>query len=86
MATRVATLMLRYHVNEAKVLNEIERLLPFLDLPGQWSIDVMQNGDDFWIIDMALAENSALKECVPPGLLKHREENWLPELQEPETK
>lgn len=77
------TLMFRYHANEAKVLNEIRRLLPFLNLPGQWSIDVMQNGDDFWIIDMALAENSALKECVPAGLLRHREENWLPAILEP---
>lgn len=72
------TLMGRYYKDGGRVRTEINRLLPFLDLPGQWSIDVMQNGDDFWIIDMALAENSALKECVPVGLLRHREENWLP--------
>ena len=40
----------------------------------------MQNGEDFFIIDMALAENSALNECVPKGLLKKAEENWLPDL------
>lgn len=72
------TMMLRYNTNVGRVLREVERLLPFLNLPGQWSIDVMQNGDDFWLIDMALAENSALRECVPAGLLKHREEDWLP--------
>ncbi len=76
--------MFRYHVNEARILNEIERVLPFLNLPGQWSISVMQNDDDFWIIDMVLAENSALKECVPARLLRHREENWLPAISEPE--
>ena len=80
------TLMARYHENEARIKSEIERLLPFLELPGQWSIDVMQNGDDFWVIDMALAGNSALSHCVPKGLLKHQEENWLPVLSGAETK
>ena len=38
----------------------------------------MQNGDDFYIIDMALAANSALVECVPKNLLKPLQENWIP--------
>ena len=42
----------------------------------------MQNGDDFYIIDMALAATSALSECVPPGLLKPLKENWLPVIPE----
>ena len=46
------------------------KLLPFLDLRGQWSIDVMQNGEDFWIIDMALAKDSALLSCVPKDKIK----------------
>ncbi|CDQ41878.1 hypothetical protein [Virgibacillus salexigens] len=29
-------------------------------LKGKWSIDVMKNGEDFWIIDMARMERSAL--------------------------
>ena len=80
------TLMARYRDNEARIKAEIERLLPFLNLAGQWSIDIMQNGDDFWVIDMALAENSALSHCIPEGLLRHREENWLPVLSGAETK
>ena len=40
----------------------------------------MQNGDDFYIIDMALADNSALNDCVPKGMLKKTEENWIPKL------
>ena len=51
-------------------------------LVREWSIDVMQNGDDFYIIDMALAATSALSECVPPGLLKPLKENWLPVIPE----
>ena len=45
-------------------------------------MDVMQNGDDFYIIDMALAATSALSECVPNGILKAEKEDWLPRLTE----
>lgn len=46
------------------------------------SVDIMQNGDDFYIIDMALTATSALNECVPVGLLKPLKENWLPVIPE----
>lgn len=69
----------RYENNIQKVLDEVRKLLPDTDLTGQWSIDIMQNGDDFWLIDMATAATSALKECVPPEKLKPAvEPNWLP--------
>lgn len=45
---------------------------------GQWSIDVMRNGDDYYIIDMALAENSALNDCVPRDKLRAYPQQWLP--------
>ena len=41
-------------------------------------MDIMQNGEDFWLIDMGVAENSALYDCVPKALRKRQEENWLP--------
>ena len=72
-------LMNRYHANKQKVINAIHDMLPNAELTGQWSIDVMQNGDDFYIIDMALAQNSALIECVPKELRKTTPENWIPE-------
>ena len=72
------TLMARYKENADKVKKHIEEMLPYFLLEGQWSIDVMQNGDDFYIIDMALATNSALVECVPKNLLKPAKENWIP--------
>lgn len=75
------TLMDRYHENVDLVVAEIARLLPDLRLHGQWSIDVMQNGDEFWLIDMALAENSFYyKNCVPEVLRRPTKENWLPSL------
>lgn len=72
------TLMARYKESADKVKKHIEEMLPYFLLEGQWSIDVMQNGDDFYIIDMALATNSALVECVPKNLLKPAKENWIP--------
>ena len=74
------TLMKRYDENKDMVVFKIKELLPDIDLAGQWSVDVMQNGDDFWIIDMALAVNSALVDCVPPNKLKPVKEDWLPKL------
>lgn len=74
------TLMDRYYVNKDAVLDHIAQILPGLDLKGQWSIDVMQNGEDFWIIDMALAENSAFYNYVPEDLRRPIEENWIPRL------
>lgn len=73
------TLMRRYEENKDAVLRHVQDLLPHLDLTGQWSLDVMQNGDDFWLIDMADAANSALADCVPAGKLKKAEEKWLPD-------
>ena len=52
------------------------------DLEGQWSVDVMQDGTDLYLIDMAPAENSALYDCVPKELRNPMKENWLPRLDE----
>lgn len=45
-----------------------------------FDLDVMQNGNDFYIIDMALAAESALKNYVPKGRLHPVKEDWIPEL------
>ena len=73
-------LMEQYRKNIGKVKENLKRMLPEIDLTGQWSMDIMQNGNDFYLIDMALAENSALKECVPKSLLKKVEEDWIPRI------
>ena len=73
-------LMERYENNVDRVVKEVGHLLPDLALTGQWSLDVMQNGDDFYIIDMAPAENSALSDCVPKEKLRPVIEDWLPKL------
>lgn len=70
----------RYNENVDKLTKEVEKLISNMDLPGQWSIDIMQNGEDFYIIDMALASQSALNDCVNPSKLRLPIENWLPKL------
>lgn len=56
--------------NKDLVSNELLKLVKKCSLTGQYSIDVMKNGNDFYIIDMALASESALKDCIPAGKLK----------------
>lgn len=74
----------RYNKNLEKVSDEINKLIKNVNLSGQWSLDVMQNGDDFWLIDMALANESALRDVVPKEKLKQQRIDWIPKI--PETK
>lgn len=68
----------RYNESVQIVLAELKKVIPRIELTGQWSIDVMRNGDDYYIIDMALAENSALNDCVPREKLRAYPQQWLP--------
>lgn len=74
-----------YEKHKNLVMKKIAQLLPGLSLylDGQWSIDIMLNGDDFWIIDMALAEESAYYESVPEEKRIKSNTSWIPKL--PET-
>lgn len=69
----------RYEKNKDLVVEKIRNILPNISLTGQWSVDVMQNGEDFWLIDMARAENSAFYDsAVPIADRRPSAENWLP--------
>lgn len=70
-------LMHRYDENKEDVIRHVTELLSHLNLTGQWSLDIMQNGKNFYVIDMALAANSAFSEKVK-GLNAIKEE-WIPE-------
>jgi hypothetical protein len=72
--------MKRYTESKNTIIQKLRDMLPQINLAGQWSIDIMQNGSDSYIIDMALAANSALKECVPNGVIKSLEEDWMPRI------
>lgn len=69
-----------YTENIGRVEAAVSEFIREVDLQGQWSLDIMQQGKDFWIIDMALAQNSALYSCVPDHLKAPLEEEWLPKL------
>lgn len=73
-------LMRQYTEQKDTIVEHLKAMLPNIHLHGQWSIDIMQNGSDFYIIDMALAANSALNSCIPAGKLKIAEEDWLPKI------
>lgn len=73
-------LMERYRSCVGIVQEPLEKLTPLIPLKGQWSLDIMCSGSEYYLIDMALATQSALKECIPKGRLKQVEENWIPRL------
>lgn len=76
-------LMQRYEENKDTVCEHAQNIASLdNELTGQWSMDIMQNGDDFWLIDMAPAFLSAYHECIPAGKLKTTEQDWLPEIPE----
>ena len=55
-----------YEENKYMVLNMVAAAMDHVTgLSGPWSIDVMQTGDRFYIIDMAVAEESAYWEFRP---------------------
>ena len=69
----------RFNENKDIVINHTKTLLPYVNLTGQWSIDIMQNKNTFWFIDMALAELSAFYEQeVPIEKRVPTKENWIP--------
>ena len=70
----------RYDEHVDMLTKKIQNFIPMVDLKGQWSLDIMQNDNDFWLIDMALANQSALTDVVPPHKLKKQSINWLPTL------
>ena len=77
---RKDALLAEFDANKGKVAEETGRLLPDVKLSGQWSIDIMQEGKDFYLIDMALAESSAYYDTVPEAKRRRTPENWLPEI------
>lgn len=57
-------IMDEYNEYLPRVRKAINELLPEVSLSGQYSIDVMKNGDDLYVIDLALMSESALTELL----------------------
>lgn len=81
-AMREPSLMREYGESKDLVAAHVRELLPGLGLAGQWSLDIMRDGDDCWLIDMAPAGRSTFYErTVPKGKRRPMVENWMPELE-----
>lgn len=77
-----ATLMERFERFKGEVIEGVNSLLPYLDLSGQWSLDVMLNdteGDQLYAIDMAPAASSAFYEHVSEDKRNPMLVDWLPD-------
>lgn len=59
-------IMSEFHKNKDLIKQHVQDLLPDLNLSGQWSLDIMQNDDTFWLIDMAIAQRSAFYDTAVP--------------------
>lgn len=73
----------KYNSSKDLVALKMQELLQKtdIDLKGQWSVDIMKNGNTYWLIDMALAQNSAYYSYVPEELrnpVPQEKEPWLP--------
>ena len=53
-----------------------------IDTILQFLYHIMQNGNDFWLIDMARASESALSDCVPKEKLRKEPLPFLAPLKE----
>ena len=64
-----------FSMYKEKLQEKLQALLPNIPLSGPWSLDILKNGEDFYLIDMAQAQSSALA-----GEIAHRplKENWMP--------
>lgn len=54
-----------FNTHVTTINKNLEKLIPNINLQGQYSIDVMKNGEDFYVIDMALMSESALVNLLP---------------------
>lgn len=74
-------LVTRYEENKDIVFEHVQEIISDINMDGHWSIDIMQNGELFYLIDMAPAQNSAFyEETVPECKRVGITENWLPDL------
>ncbi|WP_010078307.1 hypothetical protein [Liquorilactobacillus mali] len=59
-----------FNDNVGRINNNVQSIIDVLSLKGCWSLDVMKSGNDFYLIDMAKMESSALTELINPKRLQ----------------
>ena len=76
-------LMARYNMHKDEIMSHLRHIAELTNsLTGQWSVDIMENGSTFWLIDMAQAQNSTFYEDTVPEEKRVPAEynNWIPKL------
>lgn len=68
----------KYEVNKNIILENLQPIVDKLDLTGQWSLDIMDDGEKLWLIDMAVAEQSTFYESIPEEKRRPVLEVWIP--------
>lgn len=68
----------KYEANKGDILKHLKPIVEKLSLKGQWSLDIMDDGEQLWLIDMAVAEQSTFYESVPEDKRKPVLEQWVP--------
>lgn len=68
----------KYNDNKDNIVKNLQSIVDKLDLTGQWSLDIMDDGEKLWFIDMAVAEQSTFYESVPEDKRRPVLESWLP--------
>jgi len=63
------------YVNHVK--KSLLDVIPYIALDGRYSVDIMKDGEDFYVIDMALMDESALVDQLPDFTLEKLRERQL---------
>lgn len=54
-----------YEINKKYIVEQVSRFMRGVKgLKGKWSIDVMMDGEDYWLIDMARMDRSSLLDVM----------------------
>lgn len=48
-----------FNILKPKIQTKIDKVISKVNLKGKWSIDIMYSNDKFWLIDMAIGQQSA---------------------------
>lgn len=70
----------KFNREKDNIVKHLQPIVDKLDLTGQWSLDIMDDGESLWLIDMAVAEQSTFYESVPEDKRKPVLEQWIPGL------
>lgn len=64
-------MMKEYNQAVPTLQEQLQKLIPKVALHGKWSLDIMKNGKNYYLIDMSLMKDSALTSLIKKYPLHH---------------